>query len=149
LAQQGLSVQVEYLLGPSLREYLSKGQIHLWKASWLADFPDGENFLVLFESSQCMPAGPNTTRFRHVQMDSLIRAARATPDEEKRRSLYTLAEALLQEEVPVIPLYHAHGIWVVRQGIQRFPRSPLPVWLPLEGVVLPCEATSPNSPLLN
>lgn len=130
----GLPLQVEYLLGPSLREFLSKGQIALWKASWLADFPDGENFLILFESAQKMPAGPNTTLFSHPLMDSLITEARRTLDEKARKKLYTRAESLLQAEAPVIPLYHAHGIWTVSQRVRAFPKSPLPVWLPLDGV---------------
>ncbi|MDW8417681.1 MAG: ABC transporter substrate-binding protein [Bacteroidia bacterium] len=134
LAQEGISIRVEYLLGPSLRERLARGDIHLWKASWLADFPEGENFLVLFESSQHAPRGPNTTHFSSSEMDSLITLARRTIADSTRRRLYAQAEAILARECPVIPLYHAHGVWFLRKGVRNFPISPLSVWLPLERV---------------
>lgn len=136
LAREGITLHVEYLLGPSLREQIAKGTIHLWKGSWLADFPEGENFLILFESSQQVPVGPNTTRFAHPLMDSLIHQVRRTTDEKQRRFLYTRAESLITAEAPVIPLYHAHGVWFVHKRVRNFPRSRLPVWLPLREVKL-------------
>ncbi|MCS7153941.1 MAG: peptide ABC transporter substrate-binding protein [Bacteroidia bacterium] len=136
LAQEGIPIQIQYLLGPSLREQITKGQIYFWKASWLADFPDGENFLILFESTQKAPVGPNTTAFAHSLMDSLIAESRQTSDPIQRRRLYTRAESLLLEEAPVIPLYHAHGIWFLSRRVRNFPQSPLPVWLPLKEVSL-------------
>ncbi|MCS7297272.1 MAG: ABC transporter substrate-binding protein [Bacteroidia bacterium] len=134
LARQGITLQVEYILGASLRERISKGDIQLWKASWLADVPDGENFLILFESAQCAPAGPNTTRFTHPLMDSLVMKSRRTSSEAIRRTLYTQAESLLLATAPVIPLYHGHGVWLVSRRVRHFPQSPLPTWLPLTRV---------------
>ncbi len=136
LRSYGVTLRIEYLLGPSLREYLTKGHIHFWKASWLADFPDGENFLLLFESAQRVPHGPNTTRFAHAQVDSLLKRARQETSDSVRRVIYSQIEAILAEEAPVIPLYHAHGIWQVSRRLLSFPRSPLPVWLPLHTVQL-------------
>ncbi len=136
LQKAGISVTLEYLMGPSLREFLSKGQIHFWKASWLADFPDGENFLILFESTQVAPAGPNTTRYANPTMDSLIAASRRLTEAQARKYLYARAESLLQCEVPVIPLYHGHSVWTLRHRVRNFPKSPLPVWLPLHAVEL-------------
>lgn len=131
LRPYGVTLRIEYLLGPSLREYLSKGQIAFWKASWLADYPDGENFLVLFESSQRVPQGPNTTRFANALLDSLLQAARRSVSDSVRRKWYARAESVLSQEVPVIPLYHGQGIWQVSRRLVGFPHSPLPVWLPL------------------
>ncbi|MCS7188370.1 MAG: ABC transporter substrate-binding protein, partial [Bacteroidia bacterium] len=136
LTLQGIKIKTEYLLGASLREYLNKGKIYFWKGSWLADFPEGENFLILFESSQQVPKGPNTTRYASPQMDSLIHLSRRTYVESIRKIIYSQAESLLQESVPVIPLYHAHGIWTLSKRVKDFPRSKLPVWLPLEKVRL-------------
>lgn len=136
LARSGIQLRIEYLLGPSLREQIAKGYITFWKASWLADFPEGENFLILFESSQTVPKGPNTTRFSHPLMDSLVARSRRTLDVQERRELYTQAERLLLTEAPVIPLYHAHGIWHVSRRVRNFPTSALPVWLPLSQVQL-------------
>ncbi|MCX8113292.1 MAG: ABC transporter substrate-binding protein [Bacteroidia bacterium] len=140
-AREGVRLKVEYLFGPSLREQILKGHIKLWKASWLADFPDGENFLILFESSQRAPVGPNTTQFSHPLMDSLIAMSRRTLDASARRYWYSQAESLLAVECPVIPLYHAHGVWFVSKRVQNFPQSPLSVWLPLDKVRL-----EPNQP---
>ncbi|MEN2993384.1 MAG: ABC transporter substrate-binding protein [Bacteroidia bacterium] len=135
LKQQGVPLRIEYLLGPSLREFLNKGRIALWKASWLADFPEGENFLLLFESSQQAPKGPNTFRLASEELDTYIQASRQEPNPFCRKILYSLAEELLQRQAPAIPLYHGRAIWVLHRRVRAFPQSALAVWLPLHEVI--------------
>ncbi len=131
LSHLGLHLKVDYLLGPSLRERLQKTSLPLWKASWIADFPDGENFLILFESSKVIPQGPNTTRFSDPIVDSLLEVSRRLIDQDSRRALYTEIEQRVLAQQPVIPLYHPQGHWLLRREVQTFPNSPLSVWLPL------------------
>jgi oligopeptide transport system substrate-binding protein len=131
LAREGITFRIEYLLGPSLRERLQKASLPLWKASWIADFPDAENFLILFEGDKVIPQGPNTTRFRDPVVDSLLHLARQTLDAEHRKALYAEIERRVLSEWPVIPLYHPHNVWLVRREVRGFPKSRLQVWLPL------------------
>jgi ABC-type oligopeptide transport system substrate-binding subunit len=131
LAREGITFRIEYLLGPSLRERLQKASLPLWKASWIADFPDAENFLILFEGDKVIPQGPNTTRFQDPVVDSLLHLARQTLDAERRKALYAEIERRVLSEWPVIPLYHPHNVWLVRREVKGFPKSRLQVWLPL------------------
>ncbi len=131
LHRQGLTIKVEYLLGTSLRERLQKTPLPLWKASWIADFPDGENFLLLFESRNVVPQGPNTTRFRDAITDSLLEKSRLLQAPDQRKALYAAIEARVLQAWPVIPLYHPHTLWLLRKEVWDFPCSPLSVWLPL------------------
>jgi peptide/nickel transport system substrate-binding protein len=114
-----------------LRERLQKASLPLWKASWIADFPDAENFLILFEGDKVIPQGPNTTRFQDSVVDSLLHLARQTLDAERRKALYAEIERRVLSEWPVIPLYHPHNVWLVRREVKGFPKSRLQVWLPL------------------
>ncbi len=134
LTREGLTLRVEYLLGPSLRERLQKTALPLWKASWIADFPDAENFLILFEGDKVVPQGPNTTRFRDRVVDSLLGLARQTLSEVYRKALYAEIEWRVLSEWPVIPLYHPHNVWLVRKEVQGFPCSRLTVSFRLGGV---------------
>jgi len=134
LALEGISLRIEYLLGPSLRERLQKASLPLWKASWIADFPEAENFLILFEGDKVIPQGPNTTRFRDAGVDSLLSLARVTLDPHQRKALYAEIERRVLSQWPVIPLYHPHNVWLVRREVEGFPRSALSVWFPLRGI---------------
>lgn len=134
LAREGLTLHIEYLLGPSLRERLQKTALPLWKASWIADFPDAENFLILFEGDKVVPQGPNTTRFRDAGVDSLLSFARVTLDPQQRKALYAEIERRVLSQWPVIPLYHPHNVWLVRKEVQGFPCSRLTVSFRLEDV---------------
>jgi len=134
LTREGITLRIEYLLGPSLREYLQKTALPLWKASWIADFPDAENFLILFEGDKVVPQGPNTTRFQNKEVDSLLSLARLTLNEAYRKAIYAEIERRVLSEWPVIPLYHPHNVWLVRKEVQGFPCSRLTVWFQLRGV---------------
>ncbi len=134
LARKGITLRIEYLLGPSLRERLQKTSLPLWKASWIADFPEAENFLILFEGDKVIPLGPNTTRFQDREVDSLLAIARTTLSIQQRKALYAEIERRVLMQWPVIPLYHPHNVWLVRREVVGFPRNRLSVWFPLGGI---------------
>ncbi|MGQ9864130.1 MAG: ABC transporter substrate-binding protein [Bacteroidia bacterium] len=135
LGQAGLAVELEYTLGPSLREQIAKGTADMWKASWLADYPDATNFHELFLCSQKAPKGPNTTHFCDPRVDSLYAYSLRAPD-SLRRKLANHIEHQLNYFVPIIPLYRSQGIWTLRKEVENFPCNALPTWLPLHQVKL-------------
>ena len=47
------------------------GKSSFFRASWIADYPDPENFLALFYSKNKSPFGPNYTHFSNEKYDSL------------------------------------------------------------------------------
>jgi peptide/nickel transport system substrate-binding protein len=59
LQQIGIKVQVEAIQKSLLLEQTSKSQALFFRGSWIADYPDAENYLSVFYSKN--PAPPNYT----------------------------------------------------------------------------------------
>ena len=71
-------------------------------SGWQADYPDPENFLMLFYSKNFPPSGKNETFFRNAEFDGLYEKM-ASMDEGPERLAITLRMAdILAEECPII-----------------------------------------------
>lgn len=104
LGDIGIKVEMELSPPAYLREKMSKGESSFFRGSWLADYPDGENYLTVFYGGN--PAPPNYTRFKNAEFDKLYEESLAEPSPEKRISLYQKMDRMLIEEAPVIPLFY-------------------------------------------
>jgi len=102
----GLTVEVDVNPPAPLRQQMSEGKLPWFRGSWVADYPDAENYLSLFYSPNRAPAGPNYTRFNNPEVDRLYTHARSTTDPEQRTALYHHIDSLVMSEAPVIVLYY-------------------------------------------
>ena len=100
----GLNVSIEVMQSASLRESMRGGQIPLFRASWIADYPDGESFLSMFYSQN--PAPPNYTRFANDRFDQLYKEALSATSKEQKTDLYQRMDSILIEEAPVVFLFY-------------------------------------------
>jgi peptide/nickel transport system substrate-binding protein len=137
LAQLGIRVQVEEREGATLREAIYGGQAQFWRASWIADYPDPENFLGLLHSAQWAPGGPNTTRFALPAYDSLLATALAQPTDSLRASLYARLDSLAVAQAPIIPLFFYQTVRLLKPHVQGWAHSPSPLVLDLRSVQVP------------
>lgn len=102
----GVNSKIEVNPGPFHREQVSKSRFMCFRASWLADYPDAENYLSLFYQPNFAPNGPNYTHFQSSSFDSLYLAAMQTDSPEERVALYKEMDALMLEEAPVLILFY-------------------------------------------
>lgn len=102
--QLGVKTQIELAEAATVREMMRHGQATFFRASWLADYPDAENYLTVFYGEN--PAPPNYTRFKHEGYDAMYRQALITSDLNQRYDLYNQMEQILLDEAPVIFLYY-------------------------------------------
>jgi peptide/nickel transport system substrate-binding protein len=102
----GIDVQVDVNPPAPLREQMAQGKLEWFRGSWVADYPDAENYLSLFYSPNHSPAGPNYTRFTSADVDHLYEKARATSDDSLRATLYHQIDSLVMEQAPVLVLYY-------------------------------------------
>ena len=100
----GIKVSIELMQSATLREMMRKGQASFFRASWIADYPDAENFLGVFYGKNEAP--PNYTRFQNAEFDSLYEKALAENDDAKRYAIYQQMDRLLVEEAPVVFLFY-------------------------------------------
>ena len=120
----GLNVEIDVLAGSAHREKVAKSQLMMFRKSWLADYPDAENFLGLFHSKNFCPDGPNYTHFKSLEFDSLFEASSLMPLQERERA-YRKLDSLVMSSSPVIPLFYDQVSHFVSKDVLDFPTNPV------------------------
>jgi oligopeptide transport system substrate-binding protein len=101
--QQALGVQVTLRTEEfrSLMQDIDRGDVQMFRSSWIGDYNDAYTFAQYFESD----FGVNLTHYHNPAYDDLLRGAAAEVDPAKRRALLEQAEQVMLRDQPVIPIY--------------------------------------------
>ena len=118
LLQIGIKVQVEVIQKSLLMEQTSKSQAPFFRGSWIADYPDAENYLSVFYSKN--PAPPNYTRYKNATFDLLYEKALSEKNDSLRYKLYQQMDRIIINDAPVVPLWYDMAIHLVHLNIQNF-----------------------------
>jgi oligopeptide transport system substrate-binding protein len=106
LSESGIRIKLEVNQGASHREMVAKQKLAFFRGSWIADYPDAENYLSLFYSPNFAPVGPNYTHFKSTAFDQLYEKASITTNDSVRYELYKNMDNLIMEETPIVVLYY-------------------------------------------
>ncbi len=106
LAKLGVKLKVELSPPSSLRQAMATGKSPFFRASWIADYPDAENYLSLFYSKNKAPNGPNYSHFTNHQFDAWYEGAHVETNDSLRQQLYRRMDSLVMDEAPVVPLFY-------------------------------------------
>jgi len=118
LEDVGIRVQVEAVQKSFLLEQTAKSQAPFFRGSWIADYPDAENYLSCFYSKN--PAPPNYTRFHNDEFDALYERALQEQNDTSRIELYRKMDELIVADAPVVPLWYDEVIRLVSPHIHGF-----------------------------
>ena len=118
LDEIGIPVQVETVQKALLLEMTSNSRAVFFRGSWIADYPDAENYLSVFYSKN--PAPPNYTRYQNPRFDALFEKALAETNDSLRYKLYQQADQLVMDDAPVVPLWYDKVVWLAQPGITGF-----------------------------
>ncbi|HZG01043.1 MAG TPA: ABC transporter substrate-binding protein [Chitinophagales bacterium] len=118
LRQSGFNIDVEAMQGKSLNEQMVKGNALLFKASWIADYPDAESFLALAYSGYAAP--PNYTRTKINTYDRLYEQSYNVSNDSARNVLYQRMDSMLIETRSIVPLYYDEVIDFVQPNVKGF-----------------------------
>lgn len=125
LSKVGIKVRVNVLQGPALREQSAKGQLAVFRKSWLADYADAENFLAVYYSPNFCPVGPNYTHYKNNEFDRRYLLAIQEKDDAQRTKIYAEMDSILMNDAPVIPLYYDQVSHFLRKNIHGFQTNPV------------------------
>ena len=118
LSQIGIKVEVEVLQKNLLMEQAAKSQAVFFRGSWIADYPDAENYLSVFYSKN--PAPPNYTRYRNDAFDLLYEKALSETNDSIRYKMYQQMDQMVIHDAPVVPLWYDMAIHLVHTNIINF-----------------------------
>jgi peptide/nickel transport system substrate-binding protein len=125
----GINIKVDIQTGGMLRQLRNEGKLMLFRGSWIADYPDAENYLACFYQKFLSPNGPNYTHFVDANFDALYEAIESGGSMDRLDDIFR-ANLRLMSQVPVIPLYYDKSIrlmhpWVKGLGNDVTNRLPL------------------------
>ncbi|MGB0891830.1 MAG: ABC transporter substrate-binding protein [Flavobacteriaceae bacterium] len=121
----GLNVKVEVMPPSTLREQKVNGKLSIFRGSWVADYPDAENYLFIFHSKNFSPNGPNYTHYKNEEFDKLYEKSIQTTDTKRRHKLYQQMDSLLMESAPVIPLYYDEVLRFTHKNVSGLGINPI------------------------
>lgn len=118
LEEVGLNIQVDVVQKSLLLDMTSNSRAGFFRGSWIADYPDAENYLSVFYSKN--PAPPNYTRYKNPQFDALFEKALTETNDSLRYQLYRQADQLMIEDAPVVPLWYDVVVHLVQPWVRDF-----------------------------
>ncbi|HXT11138.1 MAG TPA: peptide ABC transporter substrate-binding protein [Candidatus Angelobacter sp.] len=84
------------------------------RAGWTGDYNDPNSFLDMWTTGN----GNNETGWSNAEYDRLIAQAAATVDPKARLEVFQKAEALLVDELPMIPIYFYTRVYLQRPEVR-------------------------------
>jgi len=114
----GIDIRIDVTPPATLREMNAKGDAGFFRASWIADYPDAENYLSLFSSRNFAPDGPNYTRFTDSEFDRLFEKAVSTTDDSARLLMYRRLDSIVMSSAPVVVLYYDMVVRFLRNEVK-------------------------------
>ena len=86
----------------------------LARGAWCGDYNEASTFLDLLST----PSGYNDGKFSNAEVDELMLEARTMSDASAN---YTRVEEILANEMPVIPIYHYAGVFMLKTNVKGWP----------------------------
>jgi ABC-type transport system substrate-binding protein len=120
LQEIGLNARVEVNPPSTHRQMVATSKLNFFRGSWIADYPDAENYLSLFYSKNFCPNGPNYTHFKSVEFDALYEKALSETHIETRHVYYQEMDKLIIESAVVVPLYYDRVLRFSQNNISGF-----------------------------
>jgi len=124
-AALGIEMLIEISPPAAVKELKAQGKLPFFRASWIADYPDAENYLSLFYSPNFCPKGPNYTHFINPEYDELYLRSLSVTVDSIRFNLYRRMEEIMMTESPVIILYYDKVLRFTRQNVEGIGSNPM------------------------
>lgn len=125
LSQFGIVIIIDVNTGATFRDMVANSKLEFFRGSWIADYPDAENYLALFYSKNFSPNGPNYTHYYNSEYDKLYEQAMQQVNDSIRYTLYNKMNQIIIDDAVVVPLYYDEVIRFVNKDITGFESNPM------------------------
>lgn len=119
----GIKIEIDIQTAGMSRQLRNEGKLGLFRGSWIADYPDAENYLSCFYSGYFSPNGPNYTHFYNKQFDDLFNELAFgvfdTPKKQSNRlKLIEKANQIIATEAPIVVLYYDKSLRLMQKNVK-------------------------------
>ena len=124
----GINIKIEQMQFAQHLENLETGKAKFWRAGWIADYPDPENFLNLLYGDHVpedlsTKAYINAIRYQSAKFDAMFNVALREVDDAKRFELYRQADQIAVDEAAIIPIFYDENTRLIQVYVKNFPSN--------------------------
>ena len=124
LGKNGLEIEINVNPPSTHRQMVATSKLSFFRASWIADYPDGENYLSLFYSKNHSPNGPNYTHFNNKDFDRLYEMSLSETIDSTRFNYYNQMDRIIIENAQIVPLYYDNVLRFAQKNIKDLSNYP-------------------------
>ncbi|MBQ4821798.1 ABC transporter substrate-binding protein [Aquimarina sp. MMG016] len=124
LEKVGLNIIVDVMAPATIRKKKWGGELDTFRASWIADYPDAENFLSPYYSKNHTPNGPNYTHFSNEVFDQLYEESFLIKDTKLREKQYAKMDSIIVAHAPIVPLYYDEVVRFTQKNVRGLTNNP-------------------------
>ncbi len=110
----GINVKLDNSEWQVYLDKLSNLDYQVGRMGWIADYNDAYSFLEMFNSAE---NGNNDTGWENAEYAALLKQSVTETDADKRTEVLKEAEAIMVEEMPVIPIYFYTNLYVQKDYV--------------------------------
>lgn len=125
LGKLGLKVNVDVMPAVTLRQAKRTGKLDIFRGSWVADYPDPENYLSVFYSKNFTPGGPNYYHFSNPEFDAMFEKSFTITNKTAREQLYTKMDSMILNHAPIVPLYYDEVVRFTGKNVSGLGINPI------------------------
>ncbi|WP_073315335.1 ABC transporter substrate-binding protein [Aquimarina spongiae] len=124
LEKIGINIIVDVMPSSTIRQKKWAGKLDTFRASWIADYPDAENFLSPYYSKNHTPNGPNYTHFKNETFDRLYEESFLITDDQIREQYYAKMDSIIVAHAPIVPLYYDEVVRFTQKNVRGLTNNP-------------------------
>ena len=125
LGALGIKIRIDVNTGAAFRSRMANARLAFFRGSWIADYPDAENYLSLFYSGNFSPAGPNYTHYSNPEYDRLFEESLSTAADSIRYALYWKMDQMVLDEAVIVPLYYDRVLRFIPVDLEGLGSNPM------------------------
>lgn len=118
----GVTLNIKLCTIEERADAIRSGKAKIWRAGWVADYPDAENFLSMFYSQNIgeQSSVMNDFHYQSDAYDKLFQSALLEVDQNKRLKLFVQCDQMVIDDAAVIPVMTDDHIVMVNARVRDF-----------------------------
>lgn len=124
-AKIGVKLETQFYTWDAFLKAVNEGRVQMYQMGWVGDYPDAENFLQLFHSSNVSP-GANHGCYVNPEYDRAYDAAMAANTAAERNRHWAACQEIVREDCPWIFTHVPKSNSLVRPSVGNYIPSDFP-----------------------